>query len=103
MSGFAWSELWVAESHWVVSLSPKDQVNTATNLLIRRADWGTGGSCKSRLEWPPLLVCVTHTSLSLSLSLSVCVCVCVCVCVYVCVCVCVCLHYLHTLGTMLLL
>jgi hypothetical protein len=44
MSEFAWSELWVPDSHWVVSLSPKDAVNTPTNLLIRRADWGTGGS-----------------------------------------------------------
>ena len=44
MGEFAWTELWVPESHWVVSLSPKDKVNTPSNLLIRRADWGTGGS-----------------------------------------------------------
>ncbi len=47
MAEFAWSELWVAESHWVRALSVKDEVNTNHNfssLLIRRADWGTGGS-----------------------------------------------------------
>lgn len=47
MAEFAWNELWVAESHWVRALSLKDEVNTNHNfsdLLIRRADWGTGGS-----------------------------------------------------------
>ena len=44
MSQFAWSELWVPESHWVVALSPKDGTNSPSNLLIRRADWGTGGT-----------------------------------------------------------
>ena len=44
MGDFAWDELWVADSHWVRALSTKDQVNTKDALLIRRADWGTGGS-----------------------------------------------------------
>ena len=42
MAAFAWRELWVPGSHWARSLSVDDAINTPGNLLIRRADWGTG-------------------------------------------------------------